>query len=379
MKLPALLPITLTMVLCGCSVLPHSGPSFSSIKSLNKHDSRQDAIYNKVNLVDLNNPINFTKDSNLSKNRIKFINETTNQVQKVDRIGKGDSLKISIIETPPAILFTGSSDTGAPRTGLTELPIVTVDSNGLISLPFVGILKVNDKTPSQIQNEIVEKLSGIANRPQIIITILEKRSSTITVIGDKFSGKMTLTAKGERLLDAVAMLGDSMYDIKDTLIQLTRNKKNSQIPLSSVLSNPQFNIYLQQNDVITLINKPNSFISMGATGVTKEVRFEAVGIDLIQALARIGGLNDNKANAKGVFVFRYQDNLLVNNKKETMPTVYQIDLTNPNSFFIMKNFQVQNNDIVYVASAPIVELQKFLYAVFSPGVGMINQVSQITE
>lgn len=379
MKLPALLPITLTMVLCGCSVLPHSGPSFSSIKSLNKHDSRQDAIYNKVNLVDLNNPINFTKDANLSKNRIKFINETTNQVQKVDRIGKGDSLKISIIETPPAILFTGSSDTGAPRTGLTELPIVTVDSNGLISLPFVGILKVNDKTPSQIQNEIVEKLSGIANRPQIIITILEKRSSTITVIGDKFSGKMTLTAKGERLLDAVAMLGDSMYDIKDTLIQLTRNKKNSQIPLSSVLSNPQFNIYLQQNDVITLINKPNSFISMGATGVTKEVRFEAVGIDLIQALARIGGLNDNKANAKGVFVFRYQDNLLVNNKKETMPTVYQIDLTNPNSFFIMKNFQVQNNDIVYVASAPIVELQKFLYAVFSPGVGMINQVSQITE
>ena len=379
MKLPALLPITLAMVLCGCSVLPHSGPSFSSIKSLNKHDSRQDAIYNKVNLVDLNNPINFTKDANLSKNRIKFINETTNQVQKVDRIGKGDSLKISIIETPPAILFTGSSDTGAPRTGLTELPIVTVDSNGLISLPFVGVLKVNDKTPSQIQNEIVEKLSGIANRPQIIITILEKRSSTITVIGDKFSGKMTLTAKGERLLDAVAMLGDSMYDIKDTLIQLTRNKKNSQIPLSSVLSNPQFNIYLQQNDVITLINKPNSFISMGATGATKEVRFEAVGIDLIQALARIGGLNDNKANAKGVFVFRYQDNLLVNNKKETMPTVYQIDLTNPNSFFIMKNFQVQNNDIVYVASAPIVELQKFLYAVFSPGVGMINQVSQITE
>ncbi|OTQ27613.1 hypothetical protein B6D02_08440, partial [Gilliamella apicola] len=124
MKLPALLPITLAMVLCGCSVLPHSGPSFSSIKSLNKHDSRQDAIYNKVNLVDLNNPINFTKDANLSKNRIKFINETTNQVQKVDRIGKGDSLKISIIETPPAILFTGSSDTGAPRTGLTELPIV---------------------------------------------------------------------------------------------------------------------------------------------------------------------------------------------------------------------------------------------------------------
>ncbi|MBI0028378.1 MULTISPECIES: polysaccharide biosynthesis/export family protein [unclassified Gilliamella] len=379
MKLPSLLPITLVMILSGCSILPHSGPSFSSIKDINKNNLSQDAIYSKVNLVDLNNSINFTKDANSSKSPIKFINETTNQIQKVDKIGKGDSLKISIIETPPAILFTGSSDTGAPRTGLTDLPIVTVNSKGLISLPFVGILEVDNKTPSQVQNEIMEKLSGIANRPQIIITVLEKRSSTVTVIGDKFSGKLTLTAKGEQLLDAVAMLGGNMYDIKDTLIQLTRNKKNSQIPLSLVLSNPQFNVHLQQNDVITLINKPSSFISMGATGATREVRFEAIGIDLSQALGRIGGLNDNKANAKGVFVFRYQDNQLSNNNKETIPTVYQIDLTNPNSFFIMKNFQIQNNDIVYVASAPIIELQKFLYAVFSPGVGMINQVSQITE
>ncbi|MCX8650743.1 polysaccharide export protein [Gilliamella sp. B2776] len=379
MKLPSLLPIALAIFLSGCSVLPHSGPSFSSIKNINKQDSKRDDIYSKVNLVDLNDSINFTKDINSSKIPIKFINETTNQVQQVDRIGKGDSLKISIIETPPAILFTGSSDTGAPRTGLTDLPIVTVDSKGLISLPFVGVLKVDDKNPSQVQNEIVEKLSGIANRPQIIITVLEKRSSTVTVIGDKFSGKMTLTAKGEQLLDAVAMLGNNMYDIKDTLIQVTRNKKNSQIPLSLILSNPQFNIQLQQNDVITLVNKPSSFISMGATGATKEVAFEAVGINLSQALGRIGGLNDNKANAKGVFVFRYQDNLLVNDKKETIPTVFQIDLTNPNSFFIMKNFQIQNNDIVYVASAPIIELQKFLYAVFSPGVGMINQVSQVTE
>ena len=380
LKLPSLLPITLAMILSGCSVLPHSGPSFSSIININKNNSKQDEIYSKVNLVDLNNSNDFTKEANSSKNPLRFINETTNnQIQKVDRIGKGDSLKISIIETPPAILFTATSDTGAPKTGLTDLPVVTVDSKGLISLPFVGNLIVDDKTAEQVQNEIVEKLSGIANRPQIIVTVLEKRSSTVTIIGDKFSGKMPLTAKGEQLLDAVAVLGNNMYDIKDTLVQLTRNKKNSQIPLSLVLSNPKFNIHLQQNDIITLINKPSSFISMGATGSTREVRFEAIGINLSQALSRIGGLTDNKANAKGVFVFRYQDKLLTNNKKETIPTIYQIDLTNPNSFFIMKNFQVQNNDIVYVASAPIVELQKFLYAVFSPSVGMINQVSQIAE
>ncbi|MCO6546835.1 MAG: polysaccharide export protein [Gilliamella sp.] len=381
MKLPPLLPITLAIILSGCTVLPHSGPNFSSIKNMNKQRSEVDKIYSKVKIVNLNISSEYVKVSqNNSFNFTKFINERSNQDKKiVDNIGKGDSIKISVIETPPAILFTGSSDTGVPKTGLTELPIVVVDSQGFISLPFVGSINVVNKTPTQIQKEIVERLSGIANRPQVIVSVLEKRSSSAIVIGDRFSGKIPITAKGEQLLDAVTMLGNSMYDIKDTLIQITRNNKVNKIPLSLVLSNPKFNVQLQKNDVITLINKPSSFISMGAIGATKEIRFEAVGINLSQALARIGGLRDSQSDARGVFVFRYQDTLSIDNKKELVPTVFQIDLNNPNSFFIMKNFQIKNNDIVYVASAPILELQKFLYAIFSPGVGVVNQINQISE
>ncbi|OCG42221.1 hypothetical protein A9G29_06905 [Gilliamella sp. Fer2-1] len=380
MKSPSLIPIALAMILSGCTFLPHAGPNFSSIKNMNKKQVGLDTIYSKVKIVSLNtSPDSIKRDQTNLSNFVKFINKKSAQAKKVDNIGKGDILKISIIETPPAILFTGSSDTGAPRTGLTDLPVVVVDSQGVISLPFVGTIRVINKTPAQVQKEIIEKLSGIANRPQIMVSVLEKRSSSVTVIGDKFSGKMPITAKGEQLLDAVTMLGSSMYDIKDTLIQITRNNKVNEIPLSLVLSNPKFNVQLQKNDVITLINRPNSFISMGAIGATKEVRFEAVGINLSQALARIGGLRDNQSDARGVFVFRYQETSSANDKKELVPTVYQIDLNNPNSLFIMKNFQVQNNDIVYVASAPIIELQKFLYAIFSPGVGVVNQVNQISE
>lgn len=378
MKAPYLLPLTIAMILNGCSVLPHSGPSFSAIKNIDKQNGNLDKIYSQVKIVNLNN-LSQNPKTNFPINNPKFINETNDKSRKIDSIGKGDALKISVIETPPAILFTGTGDTSAPKTGLTELPVVIVDSQGYISLPFVGDIKAINRNPSQVQKEIVEKLSGIANRPQVIVTVLEKRSSSVTVIGDQFSGKMPITAKGERLLDAVTMLGNNMYDIRDTLIQITRNNKIDQIPLSLVLSNPKFNIHLQRDDVITLINKPSSFISMGATGATKEVRFEAIGINLSQALARIGGLRDSQANAKGVFVFRYQDTINTSKNQERVPTVYQIDLSDPNSLFIMNNFQIQNNDIVYVASAPIIELQKFLYAIFSPGVGVVNQINQISD
>ena len=373
MKLPSLLPITLVMFLNGCSILPHAGPSFSSIKKIERQNNEFDKVYNSVKIVNLNTSDESIKNSNT--NPAKIIFETNNINLKADNIGKGDTLKISIIETPPAILFNSSSDTNAPKTGFTELPSVIVDSKGLISLPFIGEITVVNKNPIQIKKEITDKLSGIANRPQVIVTVVEKKSSNVIIIGDQFSGKMPLTAKQEQLLDAVTMLGSNMYDIKDTLIQITRNNKVNKIPLSLVLSNPKFNIKLQNNDVITLINKPSSFISMGATGATKEVRFEANGINLSQALARIGGLRDNQSDARGVFVFRHKDD----NEEKSFPTVYQIDLTNPNSFFIMKNFQIQNDDIVYVASAPIIELQKFLYAIFTPSVGVVNQVNQVSD
>lgn len=378
MKLPHLIPIALSisLILSGCSTLPHAGPSYSSIKKMDKSNTTSDEINCKVNIIDLNNTSDLLANQN--RNFLQFTNNFINEKSNnkyVDKVGKGDTLKISIMETPPAILFIGGGDTGAPRTGLTELPVVIVDSQGFISLPFIGDLKVLNKTPSQIQKQINEKLSGIANRPQVIVSIIEKRSSNATIIGDGFSGKMPLTAKGEKLLDAVTLLGNNMYDIKDTLIRISRDNKINEIPLSIVLSNPKYNVQLQHDDVITFINKPSSFISMGATGASREVKFEAVGINLSQALARIGGIRDNQADARGVFIFRYEDS----NEQELVPVVYQLDLSNPNSLFVMKNFEIRNNDIVYVATAPIIELQKFLYSIFSPSMGMINQVNQITE
>jgi polysaccharide export outer membrane protein len=48
-----------------------------------------------------------------------------------------------------------------------------------------------------------------------------------------------------------------------------------------------------------------------------------------------------------------------------VPTVFRIDLTNPNSFFLMQDFPIENKDILYVSNAPITEIQKFLNVLFS--------------
>jgi polysaccharide export outer membrane protein len=43
-----------------------------------------------------------------------------------------------------------------------------------------------------------------------------------------------------------------------------------------------------------------------------------------------------------------------------VPVVYRADLNNPATFLVAQNFPVRDGDVIYVANAPAVELQKFL-------------------
>jgi polysaccharide export outer membrane protein len=112
---------------------------------------------------------------------------------------------------------------------------------------------------------------------------------------------------------------------------------------------------------------------LGATGKNEEVNFETQGITLAQALARSGGLIDSRSNVRGVFIFRFEpQNALTWPQSPLMiapdgrvPTVFRIDLSDPNSFFLIQDFWMENKDILYVSNAPITEIQKALNVLFS--------------
>ena len=131
---------------------------------------------------------------------------------------------------------------------------------------------------------------------------------------------------------------------------------------------PRQNIILQPGDVVTALYQPLSFTALGATGKNEEIAFEAQGITLAQALARAGGVQDARADASGVFIFRFEEPAMLaaadNNVPTTpdgrIPVVYRLDLKDPRSFLVAQGFRMRNKDVVYVANAPAAELQKFL-------------------
>lgn len=304
-------------------------------------------------------------------------------------IGRGDTVEVSIWEAPPATLFGGGAvDPRAPSTvRSTTLPEQMVDREGHISVPFAGRIRAAGRSPQAVEADVVARLKGKANQPEVLVRVLRNASSTVTVVGEVSSSlRMPLTSSGERLLDALAAAGGVRQPVHKTTLQVTRGKTVAALPLELIIRDPAQNVPLHPGDVVTAMFQPLSFTALGATGKNEEVAFEAQGISLAQALARAGGLIDSRANAQGVFVFRLEreDALdwprrpVATTPEGMVPVVYRLDLRDPASFFVMQSFPVGNKDVVYVSNAPAAELQKFLNLVFSVVYPVISTI-QVTR
>jgi polysaccharide biosynthesis/export protein len=166
-------------------------------------------------------------------------------------------------------------------------------------------------------------------------------------------------------------------------VQITRGTTTVAMSLDTVIRNTQHNITLQSGDIITALYQPLSFTALGATGKNDEINFEAQGISLAQALGRVGGLQDARADAQGIFIFRLENvsaltwprSPVATTPEGMVPVIYRIDLKEPASFFVAQSFMVQNKDVLYVSNAPGAELQKFanlIYTIAIPAVTTIN-------
>ncbi len=267
-----------------------------------------------------------------------------------DVIAVGEAVQITLLEAAPAMLLAGATDAmGAARS--LQLPEQIVQSDGTVSVPFVGRVPVAGQTPQAIERRIVEALKGKANTPQAMVRV-QAVAQEVTIVGEVRSAKrQTLSQKRERLLDAIASAGGASAPVEKVSVSLTRAGVTVDVPLQQVIREPRENVELAAGDVVTLYHQPRHFVALGAVSKQGEVPFEATGITLSQAMARAGGLNDGKAAATDVYLAR---------QSEGKSSVYHLDLSRPEALFVMRNTPVHSGDIVYVANAQAADLQKFL-------------------
>ncbi|MEP7300659.1 MAG: polysaccharide biosynthesis/export family protein [Caldimonas sp.] len=303
-------------------------------------------------------------------------------------LGPGDTVEVGIWEAPPATLFGASSDirasaaTGGARPTL--LAEQQVDADGRIGVPFAGPIDAAGRTLRQVEDDIVRKLARKANQPQVQLRLARNASANVTVVGEVANSvRMPLTPRNERLLDALAAAGGTRFPVSKVTVQVTRGNTVMALPLDTVIRDPRQNVPLYAGDVVTILNEPLNFTALGATGKNEEINFEAPGISLAQAVARSGGIQDGRADAQGVFIFRYENAQALDwphppvatTADGKVPVIYTVNLRDPSSFFAMQTFTIQHRDMLYVSNAPLAELQKFATVVYSLAFPVLNTIS----
>ena len=353
-----------------------SGPSARSIRA----EREQTVDEAQIKLVDVTDAI--TRNLIANTDHASFAEDLGEGRPIGSVIGQGDVLDIAIWEAPPATLFgssgsdlrLGSTSSGSLARG-SSLPEQMVDSDGQITIPFIGRVQAAGRTPQEIARTITSRLAGMAHQPQAIVRLSRNAAANVTVVGEVAnSARVPLTSRGERVLDILATAGGVRQPVGKMTVQITRGMKTTALPLDTVIRDPRQNVRLEPDDVMTLLYQPYSFTALGAIGKNDELPFEATGLTLAQALGRISGLQDSRADVKGVFIFRFEDPAALDPATREgarltpdgkVPVIYRINMKDPSSFFVAQSFPIRNRDVLYVSNAPLADIQKFVNVIYS--------------
>ncbi|MCY1306653.1 hypothetical protein D9M70_565240 [compost metagenome] len=99
------------------------------------------------------------------------------------------------------------------------------------------------------------------------------------------------------------------------------------------------------------------FVAMGAVGEPGLHDLPSNNPSLLEVLGSVKGLNEVKADAAGVFVFRLAKQ---NGEDKPVAQVFRLNLKEPASMFLARQFLVQAEDAVYVTNAAVYEWQKII-------------------
>ncbi len=280
----------------------------------------------------------------------------------------GDVVQISIFEAASGGLFI-PSEAGARSGNFVQLPAQEVDREGNISIPYGGVIPAARRTPQQVKQMIEDRLRNRAIEPQAVVSVTERRSAMVTLLGDLGAQKIPLNPRGERILDVIARAGGTKYPGYEMFVMLQRGKQKGVVAFNRLFEAPEENIFVQPGDTLYVFRQAPTFLVFGATSTQGQVFFEKENLSMAEALAKIGGMVDARSDPDSVFVFRMEDaetarKIGINTEKlgnqRIVPVIYRAKLRDPSGLFVTASFRMRDRDIIYVANSHSVEWLKFV-------------------
>ncbi|WP_429439881.1 polysaccharide biosynthesis/export family protein [Pseudomonas sp. BS3782 TE3695] len=332
-----LMLVTLTLAGCG-GTLSGAGPYKGTIEEKN-------TAYDLVD-INANTIAPFMRPA--AKPALATI---TSPTTSAIRLAGGDVINVLITDNAPE----GTALFAPLSTGGTQLK-VRIDSQGMISLPYVGRQFVAGMTLIEVEDMIRQKLKGVTSDVQAHVDLVGDLSGSVLVAGAvKTPGRFSTLQGPLTLLDAVNQAGGPVMEPHLVNVTVRNGSQVSTFNYEEVLAGSNF--VLKPNSEVILDRARQRFVAMGAVGEPGLHDLPAQNTNLLDALGSVGGLKESNANPQGVFVFRMGDSSPTAPAK---PVVMRIDMRDPAAIFYARQVMLKPDDTIYVTNAAVYEWQKII-------------------
>jgi polysaccharide export outer membrane protein len=291
------------------------------------------------------------------------------------RFGIGDILSVTIFEASSGGLFI-PSEAGVRPGNFITIPSQAVDVNGNVSIPYAGAIRARGRTQVELQQAIVDALKNRAIEPQVVVSVVEQRTSLITVLGDvQRPSRLPAQSAGERLLETIARAGGPAAagfagsgSGQDLWVILEREGRRAIAPFGALIYEPVNNIWAHPDDIIFLYREPQTFLAFGAMGSQQQFPFGAWRLSVAEALAKAGGLSDAQADPAAVFLYRGETREVAEAlgidcsrfEGPLIPVIYNFNFRGASGYFLATTFEMRNKDVMFASNSVSVEQTKFM-------------------
>ena len=251
-----------------------------------------------------------------------------------------------------------------------------IDEMGMIDLPFIGKVKLDNLTLNDAQNILQKVIQNFYKNPDLQINIEEFNSSKVYVVGAvRNQITIELNQKPIRLIEAAIQANfnpsaaDKLYGTKGLL---RRDSKVYKIDLLNAFQNndERENFYLKKDDVLFIDRNSDAIHVFGE--VTKPgVYFPNMDYSLTELIST-SGLNQLTSNARKVYVIREKLNSFLE------VDVFQLNIKNPVNLIAGRKFLLQERDIVFIPATNIVKWNRTI-SLLLPQTNLFNSYNPIIQ
>jgi polysaccharide export outer membrane protein len=360
-KLTILL-VSILFLFNNCTVLPGINKSPNKKNPSKEFETSEYSINDvKINIIKINK---LTDEEILKINKDQF-NDLEDKIKDYSEIydyryeyilGTADSINIDLTDTDD---LDGD---------------YIIDQEGMIDLPFIGKIKLDELTINEAQNLLIQIIKSFYKNPDLQVNITEFNSNKVYVVG-AVRNQITIPLNQQPLsLIEAAIQANFNPSSEDKLYGtsglLRRDGKVYKINLTNTFKNKdkKENFFLKKDDVIFIDKNSNSIHVFGEV-LEPGTYFPDMNYTVTELISSVG-INQLSANAKKIYIIRekFESFLEID--------IFQLNIKNPVNLIAGKKFKIKKGDIIFIPPAEITKWNRTI-GLLLPQTGLFKSYNPI--